>query len=351
MTIDEHTSTPDAVASAPVMAVHDLHKAFRLGGRGLSMRKPAVLRAVDGIDLSIGASETVGLIGESGSGKSTLGRVMLRLLGSDKGSIEFGGRDITDLGGSAMRALRSEMNLVFQNPHAAVDRRFRIDQIVGEPLRTHGSATGAELTKRVNELLDVVALPRTMRDRYPHELSGGQLQRVVIARAVATRPKFLVADEPTAALDMSVRAQVINLLEDLKEVFDLSMLFISHDLRTVSHVSNRIAVMYLGRIVEQGPAAEVETVPLHPYTTSLIAALPRLEAGGKPRTVVDGELPSALSMPTGCRYAARCPLATEICRTEYPVLELKRPGRWVSCHHVPAELDSVPTTTTSLEIS
>jgi oligopeptide/dipeptide ABC transporter ATP-binding protein len=305
-----------------------------------------VLRAVDGVSLEVQRSETVGLIGESGSGKSTLGRGVLRLLAIDEGAVRFEGRDITRLAGEPLRQLRRRMNLIFQNPHSAVDRRRHLNEIIREPLDAFRIGDPSQRQRRVAELLDMVQLPSAMLARYPHELSGGQLQRAVIARAIATRPEFLVADEPTASLDMSVRAQITNLLLDLKAEFDLAMLFISHDLRTISHVSDRIAVMYLGRVVEIGPARTVEHAPLHPYTVRLIAALPLLGDQGSSTVVKDdGDLTTILTAGSGCRYASRCPAATDLCRAQAPPLEQKQEGHWVACHHVdvvPSILESVP---------
>ncbi|HVB46699.1 MAG TPA: ABC transporter ATP-binding protein [Streptosporangiaceae bacterium] len=319
--------------AAPLVSARGVSKHFGAGWR-LPWRPATRVRAVDGVDLEVRAGETVGLIGESGSGKSTLGRLLLRVQDVTSGSIWFDGTDITGAHGAQLRAARRRMNLVFQNPYSAVDRRWRIRDVIAEPLAAHGIGDPASRQERVSELIQLVGLPGTFEARYPHQLSGGQLQRVVVARALATGPDFIVADEPTASLDVSVRAQLINLMADLKRQFGLAMLFISHDLRTVSALSDRIAVMYLGRLVETGPAAALTTVPQHPYTQALIAALPRLAPGQRRIVAPQGEIPSAVNPPSGCHYHPRCPLARPICRTEYPVLEEKQPGVWVACHAV-----------------
>jgi oligopeptide/dipeptide ABC transporter ATP-binding protein len=321
-------------APVPIVEAIELTKLYNVAGRDGSRRRQ-ILRAVDRVSLEVQPSETVGLIGESGSGKSTLGRGILRLLPIDGGSVRFEGQDISQLTGEPLRKLRRRMNLIFQNPHSAVDRRRRLHEIIQEPLDAFGISDSSQRKRRVLELLDMVQLPRTMLQRYPHELSGGQLQRAVIARAIATQPDFLVADEPTASLDMSVRAQITNLLIDLKAEFDLAVLFISHDLRTISHVSDRIAVMYLGRVVEVGPAGDVEHAPLHPYTITLIAALPLLgEQGEAPAAAEDEDPLTVLTAGEGCRYAFRCPAVTDLCRIKVPDLEEKQAGRFVACHHV-----------------
>jgi oligopeptide/dipeptide ABC transporter ATP-binding protein len=324
---------PGGPGPHPVIQATNLTKVYRIGN-ALRRSQRQTLTAIDRVNLDVRSSETVGLIGESGSGKSTLGRALLRLLPVDSGRVCFQGQDITSLQGEDLRQLRRRMNLIFQNPHSAVDARQHVEAIVREPLDAFRVGTSVERRRRVADLLDMVGLSAGSSQRYPNEMSGGQLQRVVIARALATQPDFLVADEPTASLDMSIRAQITNLMLDLKDRFNLSMLFISHDLRTISHVSDQIAVMYLGRVVERGPARLIERAPLHPYTINLIDALPRLGEQPDTSAVARLNLSSAPVRGAGCRYADRCLAATDVCRSEDPELEEKTPGHWVACHHV-----------------
>ena len=299
-------------------------------------RKREALYAVDGVSLSIERGEVLGLIGESGSGKTTFGRTLLQLYPPTGGSIHFDGADITGLDGHDLLPLRRRMQMVFQNPFAAVNRRKTIRQIVVEPLDAYRVGTRTSRFERVRELLDQVGLGEAFLDRYPHEVSGGQLQRVGIARALALKPDFIVADEPTASLDVSVRAQIINLLADLKADLGLTVLFISHDLSIVSYLAQRIAVMYLGKVVEVGPKVAVETGALHPYTIALLSAIPRPDP--RQRRLYSapvGSVPSAINRPVGCHYHPRCPLAMPVCREQYPPLEEKSPGHWAACHAVP----------------
>lgn len=320
-----------------LVAAHSLVKHFPLdsapvwlGGRGRR-----VVRAVDKIDLEIFPGEIVGLIGESGSGKSTLGRALLRLHDVTSGQVIFDGQDITSLSGEPMRLLRRRMSMIFQNPYAAVNRRRRVRDTIAQPLLAHGVGSPVQRAQRVQQLLEAVGVPE-LAARYPHELSGGQLQRVVVARALATDPDFVVADEPTANLDVSVRAQIINLLADLRAERDIAMLFISHDLRTVSHVADRVAVMYLGRLVEVGPARSVTRDPQHPYTKRLIAALPQLRGRRSANPAApQEEAPNPANPPSGCHYHPRCQFATDRCRVEAPRLELKADNRLAACHLLP----------------
>jgi oligopeptide/dipeptide ABC transporter ATP-binding protein len=296
-----------------------------------------VVHALDEVDLAVDRGEAVGLIGESGSGKTTLGRTILQLYPPTGGHIYFEGVDVTGARGSSLRTLRRRMQMVFQNPYSAVNRRKRIGDIVEEPLRIHRIGSARSRAQRSRELLDLVGLPVAFESRYPHEVSGGQLQRVGIARALALEPDFMIADEPTASLDVSIRAQVINLLADLRTRLGLTLLFISHDLSIVSYLCERVAVMYLGKIVEVGPKAEVEREPLHPYTRALLSAIPRPDPRERRlQSAPLGEIPSAVHRPSGCHYHPRCPLAMPQCATRYPPLELKAPGRWVACHAVSA---------------
>ena len=302
------------------------------------------VHAVDGIDLAIARGEILGLIGESGSGKSTFGRALLQLHPPTAGVIRFEGRDITGLKGEELRRLRRRMQMVFQNPYSAVNRRKTILGIVAEPLEVHRIGTPTSRAERVRELLELVGLSDAFARRYPHQVSGGQLQRIGVARALALEPDFIVADEPTASLDVSVRAQVINLLADLKERLGLTILFISHDLSIVSYLAQRVAVMYLGKLVEVGPKAELESAPLHPYTRALLGAIPRPDPRQR-RTLAPplGEIPSAIDRPSGCHYHPRCPLAMPICKSDYPPLEAKQVGRLVACHAVVAHPAGPPT--------
>ncbi|TDC47903.1 ABC transporter ATP-binding protein [Jiangella ureilytica] len=313
-----------------------LVKDFQVGSVG----RRSVLRAVDGVDLELAAGETFGLVGESGSGKSTLGKVLLRLQTPTAGTVEFEGRDISRAGGRELRAVHRRLRMVFQDPYSSLDPRMSIGDIVAEPLRLHRVARGRDLEARVTGLFDQCGLAAAWRHRYPHELSGGQRQRVGIARALSLRPSVLIADEPVSALDVSVQAGILNLLKDLQADLGFTCLFISHDLSVVEFMCDRIAVMYLGRIVEVAKASELFALPRHPYTQALLSADPPLhaDAAATPRVVLSGDMPSALDPPPGCRFHTRCPVAEAVCRTEDPALVPRAAdGHPVACHLVLAD--------------
>ena len=327
-------SAPD-----PLLRVEEITKTYpiRHGVFGASQRR---LTAVDGVSFTVGHGEILGLVGESGSGKTTCGRLIARLEEPDSGSIGFDGRDWLALSGKALRRGRRDLQVIFQDPQTSLNPRMTAGDQVAEPLRVQGLATRRQARALVEELLAEVGLSKDAAARLPSEFSGGQRQRIAIARALATRPKFLVCDEPVSSLDVSVAAQVINLLLDLREKNGLSYLFISHDLATVERISDRIAVMYLGRIVEEGPSGELTARPLHPYTTALLSAVPDPSpASTRARVVLAGEPPSPAAPPSGCAFHPRCPIARPRCREESPELLPRLPGRVAACFY-PGELSA-----------
>jgi oligopeptide transport system ATP-binding protein len=323
-------------AESALLEVRDLVKHFPIKTGVIFDHEVGRVRAVDGVTLNVQEGETLGLVGESGSGKSTLGRTILQLIPPTSGSVRFEGQEIVGLRGRAMQSVRREMQMIFQDPYASLNPRQRVGQIVGTPLRIHGLASGDGLKRQVNELLERVGLGPEHYNRFPHEFSGGQRQRIGIARALALRPKLIIADEPVSALDVSIQAQIINLLEDLQNEFKLTYLFVAHDLGVIRHVSDRIAVMYLGKIVEVGPADEVYSNPIHPYTLSLLSALPIPDPRANARReqiVLEGDIPSPANPPAACRFHTRCPYATEICSQDEPKLVDWGNGHWAACHH------------------
>jgi len=321
---------------ADLVEVRDLYKYFPISA-GVFSRHVGDVRAVDGIDFTIRRGETLGLVGESGSGKTTAGRVVLKLLPATKGEVLFEGRNVGDLGREDVRKLRKEMQVIFQDPYASLNPRMTVGDIVGEPLMIHRLARGKEADARVQELLRLVGLQPYHANRYPHEFSGGQRQRIGIARALAVNPKFIVADEPVSALDVSIQAQVINLLEDLQAQFGLTYLFIAHDLSVVRHISTRVAVMYVGKIVEIADRDKLYDNPLHPYTQALLSAIPipdpAVESRRK-RVILTGDIPSPVNPPPGCRFHTRCPVAFDRCKVEVPALKSYEPGHVAACHWV-----------------
>jgi oligopeptide transport system ATP-binding protein len=316
----------------PLVRVESLMKHFPVGA-GLLGRQ--VVHAVDGVDLVIQPGETLGLVGESGCGKSTLGRVIVQLLPATSGHVYFKDVDITRVRGEKLRRTRQLIQMIFQDPYASLNPRMTVGDIVSEPLRNFGVARGHKAEQRVQEMMRVVGLNPNYVNRYPHEFSGGQRQRIGIARALVLNPTFIVADEPVSALDVSIQAQIVNLMEDLQEKFNLTFLFIAHDLSLVRHMSDRIAVMYLGKIVEIGPSDSIRDRPLHPYTKVLESSVPvpdpDLEAARRP-ILLKGEIPSPVNPPSGCRFHTRCPIAQQICSEVEPPLEMKESGRFAACH-------------------
>ena len=332
----------------PLLSAQRLTKHFAVRHGGIFGRVRGLLRAVDDVDFEVAASETLGLVGESGCGKSTVGRMLLRLIEPTAGSIVFEGEDLLALQSEALRAKRRHLQIIFQDPYGALNPRMTVEDIIKEPIEIHGTLDGRSASRRVAELLDRVGLSPAHARRYPHEFSGGQRQRIGIARALALNPRFIVCDEPVSALDVSIQAQIVNLLQDLQDEMGLAYLFIAHDLGVVKHISDRVAVMYLGKIVEIAEKRSLYAEPLHPYTQALIAAVPEPKPrAGRRRSAISGEIPSALNPPRGCRFHTRCPHVMPICRELEPAVAEPKPGHRVACHLYPAAAAAAPTAATA----
>jgi oligopeptide/dipeptide ABC transporter ATP-binding protein len=326
-----------------ILVVKDLVKHYEIGGTGIIDRmlggKASVVRSVDGVSFSIAEGETLGLVGESGCGKSTVGRSILRLVEPTQGTIELAGQDISHVSEKVLRPLRKHLQVVFQDPFASLNPRRTVGQTVAEPIGNYDLATGDELNNRVRDLFERVGLRADQVDRYPHEFSGGQRQRIGIARALATNPKLIILDEPVSALDVSVQAQVINLLVDLQKELGIAYLFIAHDLAVVEHISTHVAVMYLGKVVEIADKKSLFNSPKHPYTKALLSAVPNSDPDAiSNRIVLKGDIPSPTNPPSGCRFRTRCPIAQPICASEEPALEIQSPGHKTACHFAKDEV-------------
>lgn len=340
--IHEEQSSQPAGEPKPLIRLEKVRKHFPIH-KGFFNRKVGEVQAVTDIDLDIFPGETLGVVGESGCGKSTLGRTILQLLRPTSGRVFLDNTDLTTLKNNQLRPLRRDMQIVFQNPYSSLDPRMTIGDTISEPLQVHHLYKGPALIKRVNELLDMVGLPRDAFRRYPHEFSGGQRQRVGIARAIALNPRFIVADEPVSALDVSIQAQILNLMDDLKKEFNLTYMFIAHNLSVVEYISDRVAVMYLGKIAEVAPAEDLYKRPLHPYTKALLSAIPVPDptVDLSQRILLQGDLPSPSNPPSGCRFHTRCPYAVERCKVEVPQGIEYLPGHTAYCHLVP-EINNLP---------
>jgi oligopeptide/dipeptide ABC transporter ATP-binding protein len=329
----QEVQTPGATGTT-LVDVKGLKVHFPIKG-GILSRTMAYVKAVDGVDLFVRRGETLGLVGESGCGKSTTGRAILQLIKLTAGSVKLNGVELTKLPPEEIRKKRSEMQMVFQDPYGSLSPRFTVGQIIAEPLENFKKGSPKEIKDEVAHLLEVVGLNPFFVNRFPHEFSGGQRQRIGIARALALRPSFIVADEPVSALDVSIQAQVLNLMEDLQEQFGLTYLFVAHNLSVVKHISDRVAVMYLGRVVELAKSEELYEIPLHPYTQALLSAIPVPDPekeGRRRRIILEGDVPSPVNPPPGCNFHPRCWKAQEICREVIPPLEEKQRNHWAACH-------------------
>ncbi|HHY88404.1 MAG TPA: dipeptide ABC transporter ATP-binding protein [Chloroflexi bacterium] len=320
-----------------ILQVKDLVKHFPITRGIIIQRQVGAVHAVDGVTFDVFKGETLGLVGESGCGKSTTGRTILQLYRPTSGEVIFEGKDLVRMKGEELRKTRQRMQMIFQDPYASLNPRMTVGEIIGEPLIIHNTHKGKEVEERVEHLLELVGLNPAFANRYPHEFSGGQRQRIGVARALALQPSLIVCDEPISALDVSIQAQVVNLLEDLQREFNLTYLFIAHDLSMVKHISNRVAVMYLGIIVELAPRKDLYADPLHPYTQALLSAVPIPDPNieeKRRRIILKGDVPSPVNPPSGCRFRTRCPLAAEICAQEKPAFREVKPGHYVACHMV-----------------
>jgi len=324
------------VTAETILKIEDLKMHFPIY-RGVFQRQVGAVHAVDGVSFDVYRGETLGLVGESGCGKSTTGRAILQLYKPTAGNVHFEGVDLIKLHGEDLRHMRRKIQMIFQDPYASLNPRMTVEQIVGEPLLVHNAATGKEIHERVEHLLELVGLNPAFSTRYPHEFSGGQRQRIGVARALALQPSFIICDEPISALDVSIQAQVVNLLEELQGQFNLTYLFIAHDLSMVRHISHRVAVMYLGVIVEMTSRDELYLNPLHPYTEALLSAVPVPDPTAdsqRKRIILEGDVPSPVNPPSGCRFRTRCPIADKICAESRPEFREVKPGHFVACFMV-----------------
>jgi oligopeptide transport system ATP-binding protein len=316
----------------PLLKVENLKKHFPITG-GILGRPVSSVKAVDGVSFTVNKGETLGIVGESGCGKSTTGRMLMRLIDPSEGKVTFEDRELTTLSNSEMRKIRREIQMVFQDPYASLNPRHTVEKILEEPLKVHGIGSAKERKERVHELLNIVGLSSYHAKRYPHQFSGGQRQRIGIARALMTKPKLIIADEPVSALDVSIQSQVLNLMQDLQKEFELTYIFIAHDLGVVRHISDRVGVMYLGKMVELSDSENLYEKPLHPYTQALLSAVPIPDPDFKRETqLLQGDIPSPSNPPSGCTFHTRCPFATEVCKEKVPEFKEHQPGHYVACH-------------------